>query len=146
MGNFKKRIIIFIVIIFIYQQNFEKYLDTFYIKDFINKKNDSKNDFIEINLLYSRVEDIYLVFYDKTRKEIWVQFKEDKYDDIRHKIQYNFISGQPYKIKMKWIGIIKDQSFIDKKDFNFKEEDISYLTFVFSLIDYYPLIQDEIFF
>ncbi len=146
MGNFKKIIIIFIVITFIYQQNFEKYLDIFNIKEFINKKNDSKNDFIEINLLYSRAEGIYLVFYDKTRKEIWVQFKEDKYDDIHHKIQYDFISGQPYKIKMKWIGIIKDQSFIDKKDFSFKEEDISYLTFVFSLIDYYPLIQDEIFF
>jgi hypothetical protein len=113
MGRIKTKIgMILISLLFLNQQYYENYLDDINLKEIPA----SKKELWEYKLLFSRVEDVYLVFYDKQRKEIYVQFKEDRFDDRNDKIKNQFISGQPYRIKIKWKGIIKKKiNFYPKK-------------------------------
>jgi hypothetical protein len=140
MGRIKKRIILLISLLLVFQQNYENYLDTIDFKTIISSP---KEDF-EFNLLYSRVDNIYLVFYDKKRKEIYVQFKEDRFDDLNDKIKNQFISGQPYQINIKWIGVIKDFQFIPKEKVNLlNEEEIKLSRFIFYFYKSRPLVINE---
>jgi len=115
MGRIKTKIgMILISLLFLNQQYYENYLDVINLKEIPA----SKKELWEYKLLFSRVEDVYLVFYDKQRKEIYVQFKEDRFDDRNDKIKNQFISGQPYRIKIKWKGIIKKKSIFTQRKFH----------------------------
>ncbi|GIX41695.1 MAG: hypothetical protein KatS3mg129_1428 [Leptospiraceae bacterium] len=142
MGRIKRVIIfIFLTIIFLNQQYYENYLDNLDFNKIINAEKEEW----EFRLLFSRVENIYLVFYDKERKEIYVQFKEDRFDDRNDKLKLKFISGQPYRIKVKWVGIKKNHQFFSKDTKQiFKNDDLNNLIFIFQYLDSYPLVIDEI--
>jgi len=143
MGRIRTKItMILFSLLFLNQQYYENYLDVINLKEIFT----TKKEIWEYQLLFSRVEDIYLVFYDKQRKEIYVQFKEDRFDDINDKIKNQFISGQPYRIKLKWKGIIKNNQFFIKESFNFNsEDDLHYLILVFQYLDAYPLVINELY-
>ncbi|MFN3605306.1 MAG: hypothetical protein ACK4UJ_11415 [Leptonema sp. (in: bacteria)] len=91
------------------QENYESYLS------FLEEKKFMENENWEANLLFSRVESIYLVFYDKRRREIFVQFKQDIYDDLNDKRKNHFIPGQPYFISCDFKGILRGVEFISKE-------------------------------
>lgn len=140
MGFFRKIKLIFISLFFIHQENYEIYLDIVNYQNIVN----SKDKFIEYQLLFSRVEDIYLVFYDKQRKDIYVQFKEDPYDDINDKIKKQFISGQPYRLKIQWIGIIKNHRFFSLNQLENNNLDLNSSLLIFKMIEVSPLLINEI--
>jgi hypothetical protein len=142
MGRIKTKIgMILISLFFLNQQYYENYLDDINLKEIPA----SKKELWEYKLLFSRVEDVYLVFYDKQRKEIYVQFKEDRFDDRNDKIKNQFISGQPYRIKIKWKGIIKKNQFLPKENFISEKEDLFSLIFIFEYLESYPLVMNELF-
>jgi len=141
MGRIKTKIgMILISLFFLNQQYYENYLDVINLKEIPA----SKKELWEYKLLFSRVEDVYLVFYDKQRKEIYVQFKEDRFDDRNDKIKNQFISGQPYRIKIKWKGIIKKNQFLPKENFISEKEDLFSLIFIFEYLESYPLVMNEL--
>ncbi|MCX7811138.1 MAG: hypothetical protein N2247_09520 [Leptospiraceae bacterium] len=141
MGRIKTKIgMILISLLFLNQQYYENYLDVINLKEIPA----SKKELWEYKLLFSRVEDVYLVFYDKQRKEIYVQFKEDRFDDRNDKIKNQFISGQPYRIKIKWKGIIKKNQFLPKENFISEKEDLFSLIFIFEYLESYPLVMNEL--
>jgi hypothetical protein len=141
MGRIKTKIgMILISLLFLNQQYYENYLDVINLKEIPA----SKKELWEYKLLFSRVEDVYLVFYDKHRKVIYVQFKEDRFDDINDKIKNQFISGQPYRIKIKWKGIIKKNQFLPKENFISEKEDLFSLIFIFEYLESYPLVMNEL--
>lgn len=141
MGRIKTKIgMILISLLFLNQQYYENYLDDINLKEIPA----SKKELWEYKLLFSRVEDVYLVFYDKQRKEIYVQFKEDRFDDRNDKIKNQFISGQPYRIKIKWKGIIKKNQFLLKENFISEKEDLFSLIFIFEYLESYPLVMNEL--
>jgi hypothetical protein len=141
MGRIKTKIgMILISLLFLNQQYYENYLDVINLKEIPA----SKKELWEYKLLFSRVEDVYLVFYDKQRKEIYVQFKEDRFDDRNEKIKNQFISGQPYRIKIKWKGIIKKNQFLPKENFISEKEDLFSLIFIFEYLESYPLVMNEL--
>jgi|GEM_PF-7056719 hypothetical protein len=141
MGRIKTKIgMILISLLFLNQQYYENYLDDINLKEIPA----SKKELWEYKLLFSRVEDVYLVFYDKQRKEIYVQFKEDRFDDRNDKIKNQFISGQPYRIKIKWKGIIKKNQFLPKENFISEKEDLFSLIFIFEYLESYPLVMNEL--
>jgi len=141
MGRIKTKIgMILISLLFLNQQYYENYLDVINLKEIPA----SKKELWEYKLLFSRVEDVYLVFYDKQRKEIYVQFKEDRFDDRNDKIKNQFISGQPYRIKIKWKGIIKKNQFLLKENFISEKEDLFSLIFIFEYLESYPLVMNEL--
>jgi len=141
MGRIKTKIgMILISLLFFNQQYYENYLDVINLKEIPA----SKKELWEYKLLFSRVEDVYLVFYDKQRKEIYVQFKEDRFDDRNDKIKNQFISGQPYRIKIKWKGIIKKNQFLPKENFISEKEDLFSLIFIFEYLESYPLVMNEL--
>jgi hypothetical protein len=141
MGRIKTKIrMILISLLFLYQQYYENYLDVINLKEIPA----SKKELWEYKLLFSRVEDVYLVFYDKQRKEIYVQFKEDRFDDRNDKIKNQFVSGQPYRIKIKWKGIIKKNQFLPKENFISEKEDLFSLIFIFEYLESYPLVMNEL--
>ena len=141
MGRIKTKIgMILISLLFLNQQYYENYLDDINLKEIPA----SKKELWEYKLLFSRVEDVYLVFYDKQRKEIYVQFKEDRFDDRNDKIKNQFISGQPYRIKIKWKGIIKKNQFLSKENFISEKEDLFSLIFIFEYLESYPLVMNEL--
>jgi hypothetical protein len=141
MGRIKTKIgMILISLLFLNQQYYENYLDVINLKEIPA----SKKEHWEYKLLFSRVEDVYLVFYDKQRKEIYVQFKEDRFDDRNDKIKNQFISGQPYRIKIKWKGIIKKNQFLPKENFISEKEDLFSLIFIFEYLESYPLVMNEL--
>jgi len=141
MGRIKTKIgMILISLLFLNQQYYENYLDVINLKEI----SASKKELWEYKLLFSRVEDVYLVFYDKQRKEIYVQFKEDRFDDRNDKIKNQFISGQPYRIKIKWKGIIKKNQFLPKENFISEKEDLFSLIFIFEYLESYPLVMNEL--
>jgi len=141
MGRIKTKIgMILISLLFLNQQYYENYLDVINLKEIPA----SKKELWEYKLLFSRVEDVYLVFYDKQRKEIYVQFKEDRFDDRNDKIKNQFISGQPYRIKIKWKGIIKKNQFLPKENFISEKEDLFSLIFIFEYLESYPLVINEL--
>ena len=141
MGRIKTKIgMILISLLFLNQQYYENYLDDINLKEIPA----SKKELWEYKLLFSRVEDVYLVFYDKQRKEIFVQFKEDRFDDRNDKIKNQFISGQPYRIKIKWKGIIKKNQFLPKENFISEKEDLFSLIFIFEYLESYPLVMNEL--
>jgi len=141
MGRIKTKIgMILISLLFLNQQYYENYLDVINLKEIPA----SKKELWEYKLLFSRVEDVYLVFYDKQRKEIYVQFKEDRFDDRNDKIKNQFISGQPYRIKIKWKGILKKNQFLPKENFISEKEDLFSLIFIFEYLESYPLVINEL--
>jgi hypothetical protein len=141
MGRIKTKIgMILISLLFLNQQYYENYLDVINLKEIPA----SKKEILEYKLMFSRVEDVYLVFYDKQRKEIYVQFKEDRFDDRNDKIKNQFISGQPYRIKIKWKGIIKKNQFLPKENFISEKEDLFSLIFIFEYLESYPLVMNEL--
>lgn len=141
MGRIKTKIgMILISLFFLNQQYYENYLDVINLKEIPA----SKKELWEYKLLFSRVEDVYLVFYDKQRKEIYVQFKEDRFDDRNDKIKNQFVSGQPYRIKIKWKGIIKKNQFLPKENFISEKEDLFSLIFIFEYLESYPLVMNEL--
>jgi len=141
MGRIKTKIgMILISLLFLNQQYYENYLDVINLKEIPA----SKKELWEYKLLFSRVEDVYLVFYDKQRKEIYVQFKEDRFDDRNDKIKNQFISGQPYRIKIKWKGIIKKNQSLPKENFISEKEDLFSLIFIFEYLESYPLVMNEL--
>lgn len=126
--------------LFSYQfQNYEDYLTD------LEKIDINQN--LKLQLIFSRVESIYLVFYDKKRKEIYIQFKKDIYDDTNKKVQSLLISGQPYQIECELIGYFRNHTFItitneDLKNFeNFKKNIL-----ICQFKSFYPLVIDEIIF
>ncbi len=121
-------------------QFYESYLDV------IEEKINLENKDWQMQLLFSRVESIYLVFYDKKRKEMFVQFQNDVYDHKNQEIKKNFISGQPYKIFCEFKGVFRGVDFIpanslQKEDF-FNKDQI-YICF---LKKFTPILIDEIYF
>ena len=141
MGRIKTKIgMILISLLFLNQQYYENYLDDINLKEIPA----TKKELWEYKLLFSRVEDVYLVFYDKQRKEIYVQFKEDRFDDRNDKIKNQFVSGQPYRIKIKWKGIIKKNQFLPKENFISEKEDLFSLIFIFEYLESYPLVMNEL--
>lgn len=122
-------------------QTYESYLDI------LEEKVNVENKDWKINVLFSRVEFIYLVFYDKKRKEILIQFKNDIYDYKNDTLKKNFLSGQPYTIYCEFKGILKGVDFISanslqKEDFFNNKENIS----ICFLKQFIPLALDEVFF
>lgn len=142
--EFFRRIIIifFIILFFVYQENYENYLDIVKYKDIL----DSKDTLFQYQLLFSRAENIYLIFYDKQRKDIYVQYKEDLYDDRNDKIKKQFIPGQPYRLTIQWIGIIKDNRFISFNQIDISSLDLTSSVMIFKFVRAEPLVIYEIHF
>ncbi len=136
----RKITLILLPLIFIHQENYESYLHTVDSKDIIYSNDKS----FQYHLLFSRVDSIYLVFYDKSRKDIYVQFKEDLYDDINDKIKQQFISGQPYQVKIQWIGIIRNHRFYTLDQIEINNLDINSVLLIFKLLQASPLVINEI--
>lgn len=124
--------------LFSYQiQNYEDYLTDLEKIEF--------NQNLKLQLIFSRVESIYLIFYDKKRKEIYIQFKKDIYDDANNKIQNLLISGQPYRIECQLTGYFKDYTLIFLTNEDLKNsENLKKNILICQYKSLYPLLVDEI--
>ncbi|MCS7205583.1 MAG: hypothetical protein NZ853_07790 [Leptospiraceae bacterium] len=133
---------VFFAVIFLFPNYaFEAYLDeiSFDVGSFRNQS------VIKVNLLFSRVEDIYLVFYDKKRKEIYVPYKRDRFDERNEALKNAFVPGLPYQLSLTFKGILfQNQLFLENlpEDPEFRRSAI----FVFTLLEYRSLVLDALVF
>lgn len=97
---------------------------------------------LEMKVLYSRKENLYLVFYDRDRKELWIRYKTHKFDSRLSHLENRFIPGMPYLLKLQPEGFLWENRFYDLQEISGKPE--NFLIPVFSLLEDRSAVIDEI--